>query len=49
MNSKLNMFIFDFDETLSVRSSAIPIEELAYDKQKLNLDDINNRYEKLHN
>ncbi|CAF1268417.1 unnamed protein product [Rotaria sordida] len=48
MNSKLNMFIFDFDETLSVRSSAIPIEELAYDKQKLNLDDINNRYEKLH-
>ncbi|CAF2795196.1 unnamed protein product [Rotaria sp. Silwood2] len=48
MSSELNLFIFDFDETLSVRSSSDPIEELAHDKQKLNLDDINYRYEKLH-
>lgn len=42
------MFIFDFDETLSVRASSDPIEELAYDKDKLNLHDINHRYEKIH-
>jgi pyridoxal phosphate phosphatase PHOSPHO2 len=45
---KVNLFIFDFDETLSIRASCYPIEELAPDKDKLNLEDINHRYEKVH-
>lgn len=45
---KPNLFIFDFDETLSVRASCDPIEELAVDKEKLNLNDIDYRYEKVH-
>ncbi|CAF1078793.1 unnamed protein product [Rotaria sp. Silwood1] len=48
MSSELNLFIFDFDETLSIRASSDPIEELVHDKKKLNLNDINDRYEKLH-
>ncbi|CAF3334062.1 unnamed protein product [Rotaria socialis] len=38
------MFIFDFDETLTVRSSSDPIDELAHE----NLSDIDYRYEKVH-
>jgi pyridoxal phosphate phosphatase PHOSPHO2 len=45
---KPHLFIFDFDETLSVRASCYPIEELAPNKEKLNLDDIDYRYEKVH-
>jgi pyridoxal phosphate phosphatase PHOSPHO2 len=45
---KTNLFIFDFDDTLSVRASCDPIEELAPDKNKLNLDEINDRYVKVH-
>jgi len=45
---KFSLFIFDFDETLSVRASSDPIEELAPNKEKLNLDDIDYRYEKVH-
>ena len=47
-SSKSNLFIFDFDETLTVRASNYSIEQLAFNKEKLNLDDINHRYEKLH-
>ncbi|UJR31520.1 hypothetical protein I4U23_019009 [Adineta vaga] len=47
--SKLpNLFIFDFDETLSVRASCYPIEELAPNKDKLNLHEIDHNYEKVH-
>lgn len=42
------LFLFDFDETLSVRSSCYPIEELAPDREKLRLDEIDTRYEKIH-
>lgn len=45
---KSNLFIFDFDETLSVRASCYPIEELAPNQEKLNLNDIDHRYEKVH-
>ncbi|CAF2081607.1 unnamed protein product [Rotaria magnacalcarata] len=38
------MFIFDFDDTLTVRSSSDPIDELVRE----NLSDINYRYEKVH-
>ncbi|CAF0989647.1 unnamed protein product [Adineta steineri] len=42
------LFIFDFDETLSVRASCYPIEELAPNREKLNLDDINHGYVHVH-
>ncbi|CAM4755675.1 unnamed protein product [Rotaria magnacalcarata] len=38
------MFIFDFDDTLTIRSSSDPIDELVRE----NLSDINYRYEKVH-
>jgi pyridoxal phosphate phosphatase PHOSPHO2 len=47
-SSQSNVFIFDFDETLTVRASSYPIEELASNKEKLNLNDIDNRYENDH-
>jgi pyridoxal phosphate phosphatase PHOSPHO2 len=47
-SSQANLFIFDFDETLSVRASCYPIEELAPNTEKLNLNDIDHRYEKIH-
>ena len=45
---KKYLFLFDFDETLSIRSSCYPIEELAPDREKLRLDEIDTRYEKIH-
>jgi pyridoxal phosphate phosphatase PHOSPHO2 len=48
LTTKSNLFIFDFDDTLSIRASCFPIEELALDKDKLNLNDIDQRYEKVH-
>lgn len=46
--AKTYLFLFDFDETLAVRSSCYPIEELAPDREKLHLDQIDHRYEKIH-
>lgn len=48
MMEKPCLFLFDFDETLSVRSSCYPIEELAPDREKLRLDELDMRYDKEH-
>jgi 2,3-diketo-5-methylthio-1-phosphopentane phosphatase len=42
------VFIFDFDETLTVRSSHLLVEELASNKNALDLDDIDQRYINMH-
>ncbi|CAF1216748.1 unnamed protein product [Adineta ricciae] len=48
MSNILNLFIFDFDDTLSIRGSCYPIEELATNQDQLNLKEINYNYEKIH-
>lgn len=45
---KKNLFLFDFDETLTVRSSELFIEELSSDKEKVDLKTIDFRYVNVH-
>ena len=42
------LFVFDFDETLTVRSSNTIVEELAPRREDLHLDDIDRRYTNVH-
>lgn len=48
MSTPSHLFIFDFDDTLSVRGSCLPIEELAPNQEELHLDTINDHYCKIH-
>lgn len=43
-SSRRFLFIFDFDETLSIRSSYLPVEELASNVEQLDLPSIDERY-----
>ena len=45
---KPSLYIFDFDETLSIDASCHPIEKLASEPDKLKLKEINDRYEHEH-
>ena len=48
MSAPSHLFVFDFDETLSVRPSCSPIEELAPNQADLHLDAINEHYCNVH-